>query len=409
MRPEIRELSAKYLNDTKEFLKDIIAIKSLSGQEKDVVHRIREEMEKVGFDEVRIDGFGNVLGRIGSGPRVIAMDAHVDVVDVGDPDLWKTPPFSPVEKDGIIYGRGASDQKGGMAGMVYAGKIIKELGLDAGFTIWIVGSVQEEDCDGLCWQYIIREKVLDPAPEVVVLTEPTNLNLYRGHRGRMEIEVETHGMSCHASDPTRGHNAVTDMAPIVLDIHTLDEHLEPTEFLGKGTVAVTSFRSVSPSLCAVPDKAVIHLDRRLTEGEDEEVAVGQIRRLESVQKVGADIRVLTYEEPTWTGLVYPTKKFYPTWTTPEDHPAVKAGVMAGELALGERPVVDKWVFSTNGVATAGMFGIPTIGFGPGNEVHAHSPMDQIPVWHLERAVAFYAAFPEAYAKVTAGSTPAKLR
>jgi putative selenium metabolism hydrolase len=392
----INKKAKEYLRDSADFLKDIIAIKSTSQGEEKVVARIIEEMEKVGFDEVKVDGFGNVMGRVGNGPRVIAMDAHIDTVDVGDPDLWETDPFDPVEKDGIIYGRGASDQKGGMAAMVYGAKIMKELNLLDGFSVWIVGSVQEEDCDGLCWQYIIKEKVLDP--EVVVLTEPTNMNLYRGHRGRMEMEVETHGLSCHGSDPTRGNNAVTNMSEIVKEIDELNKRLEPTPFLGKGTVAVTDFRSVSPSLCAVPDIATIHLDRRLTEGEDEKLAVEQIEALASVKKHNAKVTVLDYAKPSYKGTVYPTKKFYPTWVVEEDHKAVRAGVKAGEIALGRKPIVDKWVFSTNGVATAGMFGIPSIGFGPANEIYAHSPMDQIPVDHLEKAVAFYAAFVKAYSE-----------
>ncbi len=396
MHNAIVEKAAHYLDDCKQFLKDIIAIKSLSSEEGAVVERIAEEMRKVGFDEVKIDGFGNVLGRVGNGPRVIAMDAHIDTVDVGDPELWATDPFGPVEKDGIIYGRGASDQKGGMAGMVYGARIMKDLDLLDGFSVWVVGSIQEEDCDGLCWQYIIKEKVLDP--EVVVITEPTNLNLYRGHRGRMEMEVETNGLSCHGSDPTRGDNAVTKMADIIKDIDALNKRLEPTPFLGKGTVAVTHIRSVSPSLCAVPDISVIHLDRRLTEGEDEALAVSQIENLPSVKAAGAKVRVLTYDTPSYKGTVYPTRKFYPTWTLSEDHKAVRAGIAAGEIALGRKPVVDKWVFSTNGVATAGMFNIPTIGFGPANEVYAHAPTDQIPVEHLEKVMAFYAAFVKTYAE-----------
>ncbi len=393
----IVEKAALYLDDCKRFLKEIISHPSVSTKEESVVQCIAQEMEKVGFDEVKIDGFGNVMGRVGNGPRIIAMDAHIDVVDVGDPDLWKTPPFDPVERDGVIYGRGASDQKGGMAAMVYAAKIMKEEGLLDGFSVWIVGSIQEEDCDGLCWQYIIKEKVLDP--EVVVITEPTNLNLYRGHRGRMEMEVETSGLSCHGSDPTRGENAITKMADIITEIDALNKRLKPTPFLGKGTVAVTHIRSVSPSLCAVPDQATIHLDRRLTEGEDEALAVSQIENLPAVQRAGAKVRVLTYDTPSYKGTLYPTKKFYPTWVLEEDHPVVKAGVAAGSIALGRAPFVDKWVFSTNGVATAGMFGIPTIGFGPANEVHAHSPTDQLPVEHLEKAMAFYAAFVKTYGEM----------
>ncbi|MGM0597576.1 MAG: YgeY family selenium metabolism-linked hydrolase [Myxococcota bacterium] len=395
-RLKIKNKTTEYLGNSKEFLKDMISYPSTSTNEKGVVECIKAEMENVGFDEVIIDGFGNILGRVGNGSRVIAMDAHIDVVDKGNEALWKTPPFQGVEKNGIIYGRGASDQKGGMAAMVYAAKIMKEMDMLNDFTVWITGSVQEEDCDGLCWQYIIKEKVLDPLPEVVVITEPTNLNLYRGHRGRMEMEVETAGISCHGSEPNRGENAVTKMADIIKEIDELNHRLEPTNFLGKGTVAVTKVSSISPSLCAVPDKAVIHLDRRLTEGETEEIALDQIRSLPSFKKHKARVRVLEYDTPSYKGTSYPTRKYYPTWVIPEDHQVVKAGIKAAQNALGKKPVVDKWIFSTNGVATCGMFDIPTIGFGPANEIHAHSPEDQLPIVHLQKAMAFYVYFLESY-------------
>lgn len=393
---EICKLAAESLNECKQFLKDIIAIRSLSGEEGAVVERIQAEMHKVGFDEVKVDGFGNVMGRVGHGPRQIAFDAHIDTVDVGNPALWQTSPFEPAEKDGIIYGRGASDQKAGMAAMVYAARIIKKLGLGKNFSVWMVGSIQEEDCDGLCWQYILREKVL--SPEVVVLTEPTNLNIYRGHRGRMEIEVETTGISCHGSDPTRGDNAITKMAPIVLDIDALNKRLPPKEFLGKGTVAISHIRSTSPSLCAVADSCTIHLDRRLTTGENAETSVSEILELPSVKAANAKVRILNYDVPSYKGTRYPTQKFYPTWQLDESHKAVQSAIVAARAVLGREPVVDKWVFSTNGVATAGMFNVPTIGFGPANEIHAHSSLDQCPVEHLEKAVAFYASFVDTYSR-----------
>jgi putative selenium metabolism hydrolase len=263
-------------------------------------------------------------------------------------------------------------------------------------TIWVVASVQEEDCDGLCWQYIVKEGKL--RPEVVVSTEPTSLQIYHGHRGRMEIEIETKGVSCHGSAPERGVNAVYKMAGIIQDIEKLNESLPPTEPLGKGTVTISHIRSTSPSLCAVADSCTIHLDRRLTLGENEETSVAQLKALPGVQKAGAEIRVLEYAVPSWTGLVYPTKKYYPTWHIPEDTPYVQSAVAGFKDALGEEPVVSYWVFSTNGVSIAGMFGIPVIGFGPGHEKFAHFPNEEIDIEHLTRAAAFYASFAIEYAK-----------
>jgi putative selenium metabolism hydrolase len=383
-----------YRQDMLNFLRDICAIPSESCQEKAVVERIRQEMQKVGFDEIKIDGMGNILGRVGNGKRVIAMDAHIDTVGVGAEKEWKWDPFKGKLEDGIFYGRGATDQKAGMVSMVYAARMIKDLKLEGDYTLWVTGTVQEEDCDGLCWQYILKEGILKP--EVVVITEPTNLGIYRGHRGRMEIGVTTRGVSCHGSAPERGKNAVYMMAKICNEIEKLNERLKHDDFLGKGTVTVSYIECSTPSLCAVPDRAYIHLDRRLTAGETKESAVAEVRDAVARAGMEAEVEVLQYAVPSYTGLTYPTEKYYPTWKLPESHHACVAAVDTFKALFNEPPRVDKWTFSTNGIATMGMMGIPTIGFGPANEVYAHMVLDQCPVDHLVKAAAFYAAFPVRY-------------
>ena len=378
------------------FLRELIAIPSESAGERDVVTRVADEMRALGFDEVKIDGFGNVLGRVGDGPKVVCLDGHLDTVGVGDPGTWTRDPYAGVIEDGVIYGRGASDQEAGLASAVYGARIAKELGLLDGLSLWVSGTVMEEDCDGLCWQYILREGVL--RPDVVVITEPTNLAVYRGHRGRMEIEVRTQGRSAHGSAPERGVNAIYKMAPILREIESLNDALAAgaDPFLGKGSVTVSEVRSTSPSLCAVADSCTVHLDRRLTAGETRESAVAEVMALPAVRAAGATVTVLDYAREGYTGLVYPTAKYYPTWVTPERHAAVRGAVSAATLALDHAPEVGRWVFSTNGVATAGMFGVPTVGFGPADERYAHTPDDQCPIAHLTRAMAFYAAFPQAW-------------
>jgi putative selenium metabolism hydrolase len=399
---QILNQAEKYRDDMVEFLRDMISIPSESCREKEVILRIRKEMEKVGFDEIGIDPMGNIRGRIGNGQRIIAMDAHIDTVGIGDPGAWKWDPYRGKMENGVIFGRGASDQEAGMAGMVYAGRIIKDLRLEGGYSLWITGTVQEEDCDGLCWQYLIREKIL--LPEIVVITEPTNLNIYRGHRGRMEIGVTTRGRSCHGSAPERGVNAVYRMARIVKEIEDLNERLQDDAFLGKGTVAVSYIECTTPSLCAVPDRAYIHLDRRLTRGETKESAIAEVKG--AIRRAGeeADVEVLKYRVPSYTGLVYETEKYYPTWVLEENHVLCRAGVTSFRQIFGKEPGLGKWTFSTNGIATMGMMNIPTIGFGPANELYAHSIDDQVPVHHLVAAAAFYAAFPRIYCQMASEST-----
>jgi putative selenium metabolism hydrolase len=395
---QIASLAERYTPDIVKFLREMIAIPSESAEEHKVIQRVKLEMERCGFDQIVIDGLGNILGRVGNGKTVVAIDGHIDTVGVGDRGTWVRDPYEGALENGVIYGRGASDQEAGIASAVYGARIAKELGLLEDVQLWVTATVMEEDCDGLCWQYILREKVL--SPDVVVITEPTNLGVYRGHRGRMEIEVRTQGRSCHGSAPERGVNAVYKMGPIVAEIEKLNERLTATAdpFLGKGSVTISEIRSTSPSLCAVADSCTIHLDRRLTKGETLESAVAEIEALPSVRAAEAKVTVLDYAREAYTGLTYPTKKYYPTWVLEEDAPAVRAATAAARGALRTEPIVDKWVFSTNGVATAGMFGVPTVGFGPANEIYAHTPDDQCPVDHLTKCAAFYAAFPGEFLK-----------
>jgi len=393
----VAALADRYTPDMVRFLREMIAIPSESAGEGAVIACARAEMERCGFEEIRVDGLGNLRGRIGRGPVVVALDAHLDTVGVGDPSTWTRDPYRGELRDGIVFGRGAGDQEAGMAAAVYGARIMKEAGLADGVQVWVTGTVMEEDCDGLCWQYILRERVL--LPDVVVITEPTNLGVYRGHRGRMEMEVRTQGLSAHGSMPDRGVNAVYRMAPVLADIERLNRTLasRPDAFLGAGTVTVSDIRSTSPSLCAVADSCTIHLDRRLTRGETLESAVAEVEALDSVRSAAATVTVLEYARASYTGLVYPTRKYYPTWVLEEDHPAIVAGARAAELALGRTPAVGRWNFSTNAVATCGMFGVPTLGFGPGDEIHAHTPEDQCPVAHVTAAARFYALFPGVFA------------
>jgi len=396
-------MTSKYYDDAMNvkadlirFMQDIIRIPSLSSEEGAVIQRIRDEMLRLDYDEVTVDPMGNLLGRIGSGPRVIALDGHVDTVDVGDPSLWDRDPHSGDIEDGILYGRGTSDMKGGVASSVYAGAILKNKGIPDDVSLYVTATVQEEDCDGLCWQYIVNEDGL--RPDLVVITEPTSLRIYRGHRGRMELEVHTSGVSCHGSAPERGVNAIYKMAGIIADIEKLNERLEPRDPLGKGTVTISDIRSTSPSLCAVADGCTIHLDRRLTMDETEDTSVAEILALPSVQDAEATVTVLDYAVPSYSGLTYPTRKYYPTWETPESEPAVQAARTAYRQAFGEEPEVGYWTFSTNGVATAGMHDIPTIGFGPGHEHFAHAPNEQTEIEHLVCCTAFYTALVDTFAK-----------
>ncbi len=389
---QILELAKKYENYTAENLSKLIRQKSLSTKEEGAANELKRQMEEAGFDEARIDKLGNVIGRIGNGPKLIAIDGHIDTVDIGNIDNWTFDPLGGEIKDGFVQGRGSVDQKGGPVAAVTAGRILKEIGVPDDITLLVTGTVMEEDCDGLCWKYLVEEENIKP--EAVIITEPTNLNIYRGHRGRMEIEVEFFGVSAHGSAPERGENAIYMGARASLEIEKLNERLADDEFLGKGSVALSEFVSKSPSLCAVSDYAKIHLDRRLTWGEDRKIALDEVEKI--VEGIKAKVELLQYEKTAYTGFSYGMEKYYPTWKLEENHPLVQKGAKAFRDLFDKEPVIDKWTFSTNGVTINGYYKIPTIGFGPGNEVLAHAPDEKTPVEHLMKASAFYAMFGSQY-------------
>ncbi len=278
--------------------------------------------------------------------------------------------------------------------MIYAVKIMKELDLLGEVMLYLTGTVMEEDCDGLCWQYLIEEENL--RPEFVLITEPTSLNIYRGQRGRMEIKVETAGISSHGSAPERGDNAIYKMAPILMELQELNNKLHQDAFLGKGSLTVSEIFHSSPSRCAVADGCRISIDRRLTDGETWQGALGEIENLQSVRMAGAKVSLYDYKRKAYTGLIYPTKCYFPTWVIPEDHVAVKALQEGYRRLFGKDAKTDRWTFSTNGVSIMGRYHIPCVGFGPGHEEEAHAPDEKTWKDELVAAAALYAVVPKHY-------------
>ncbi len=386
------------------FLRDMIAIPSESAEEGKVIARIKQEMKATGaFDKIWSDKMGNLFGQVGKpgkGKKLIAIDAHVDTVGVGDRSEWKHDPYKGKVADGKVWGRGAGDQEGAVPAMVYAGKIMRDLKLDMSeYYLLVVFTVMEEDCDGLCWQYIVNEDKIKP--DAVVVTDSTNCWILRGHRGRMEIGVTAKGKSCHGSMPHKGDNAIYKIAKVANEIEKLNKRLKADKFLGKGTITVSYVDCKTPSMCAVPGEAFIHLDRRLTVGDTKASAVREVKDAVKRAGVKAKVEVLRYARPSYTGLTYETEKYFPTWCEPEDALQVQAAVKAHRDVLGVAPTLHRWTFSTNAVSIAGMYGIPCVGFGPAPENVAHTVNDSVPIDHLVKCAAFYAGFGEAYCDLAA--------
>ena len=391
---QITQRAQFFSKDIYAFLRDMIAIPSESGNEKQVIQRIRKEMEKVGFDKTEIDPMGNLIGYIGDGEHIIVFDGHIDTVGTGDLNQWVHDPFMGHEDDEHIFGRGASDQEGGIASAVYAGKILKELNLIDNYTFVVTATIMEEDCDGLCWTNILKET--DLKPEFVVITEPTSCRIYRGQRGRMEMKVSTSGISAHGSAPERGENAIYKMAKIINELETLNNNLKYHDFLGKGSLTVSEIFSEAPSRCAVADSCWISIDRRLTYGETVESAVAEIQSLNSVKEFEAKVELYKYDKFSYTNYHCQADTYFPTWLIDEDHPITRSLVESYQKVFDKEPIVDKWTFSTNGVSIMGMQGIPCIGFGPGHEDQAHAPNEKTWKKELIDAAAMYAAIPNLY-------------
>ncbi len=395
---ELQEIARAVLEKAEErrekltsLLCEFVGIRSLPGGEGKLAEAIKKSLIEAGADSVFVDPLGNCIGTIGDGPIHLVYDGHMDTVDAGDLGNWEIDPFKPVVRDGKIYGRGSADQKGGIASAVVALSIINELGIPDRFKISVVASVLEEPREGVAWQYIVEDDGIKP--DFVVITEPSSLRIMRGHLGRAEFEIIIRGRSAHGSMPEKGVNAIELMVPVLQELFELSGKLREHPVLGKGRLTVTEVKTRSPSLCAVPDIAVVHIDRRLTLGEDEESALEELRNLESVKKINAEVKPVREALRSYTGLLCTKKPLYPPWLMDEEHPLISAAKDAYRNLFRSEPKVDVWKFSTNGVATCGIYGIPTVGFGPGDPSLAHTPMEYCPIDDIVKAAAFYAALP----------------
>lgn len=389
---EIQAKVAEHKQDIIKFMRDICAIPSMESQLGPVGERIAEEMRKLGFDEVRFDKMGNILGRIGSGPRVIVYDSHIDTVGVGDPTEWEWDPFVGKVEDDILYARGACDEKGSTPGMVYGLAFARDLGMLDGWTAYYFGNM-EEWCDGIAPNTFVE---VDPKvrPDFVVIGEPTKMNIYRGHKGRLEMKVTAKGRSAHAASNHLGDNAIYKLLPVIAGIRDLEPKLGDHPFLGHGKITVSDMTVQTPSINAVPDEAVIFIDRRMTFGESKEAVKKQVEDLIPAEfKDSVKVEELFYDEPSYTGFVFPVDKYFPAWAYEESHPLVQAGQSA-RVAIGlEDKPSGKWAFSTNGIYWAGKAGIPSIGFGPGDEETAHTVRDSVSLTDMVKATEFYAVLP----------------
>lgn len=386
---QIKARVAAQREDIIQFLKDLCAIPSYDSQIRAVGERAEAEMKKLGFSKVWFDQMGNVVGEIGSGPKKLLYDSHIDTVGIGDPNAWGWDPFTGKVEDGVFFARGACDEKGSTPGMIYGLAIAHELGLLDGWTGYYFGNM-EEWCDGIAPHALVEAEGL--RPDFVVIGEPTKMQVYRGHKGRVEMQVVAKGKSAHAASNFLGDNAIYKLLPIIDAISKLEPELGDHPFLGHGRITVSDMHVKTPSINAVPDEALIYIDRRVTFGETPEAELARIQRLIG-DRTDIQASILFYDDPSYTGFVFPVDKIFPAWALDEDHPYVQAGVQTGAALWGTPTPTGKWDFSTNGIYWMGKAGIPSIGYGPGDEIHAHTVIDQVPLDDVVRATEWYALLP----------------
>ncbi len=375
-----------------QFLREICAIPSMDSKIGPVGERIQQEMIALGFDEVRFDKMGNTVGRIGNGPKVLVYDSHIDTVGIGDPAEWQWDPFKGKIENGRFYARGACDEKGSTPGMIYGLAIARDLGLLDGYTAYYFGNM-EEWCDGIAPNTFVE---VDPGvrPDYVVIGEPTKMLVYRGHKGRVEMKVVAKGRSAHAASNHLGDNAIYKLLPVIAGIRDLEPQLGDHEFLGHGKITVSDMHVNTPSINAVPNEAFIYVDRRVTFGETVDAVIEQVRALIPPEhKDSISVEMLYYDDPSYTGFVYEVDKYFPAWAYEDSHPFVKAATETRNLIGYPEAPTSKWNFSTNGIYWAGKAGIPSIGFGPGEEETAHTVNDSVILDDVVKATEFYALLP----------------
>jgi len=395
----IKEATAQIAGDLVAFLQRLVQTPSISGQENEVARLIAKEMERLAYDEVFIDSMGNVAGIIkGSGQgENIMFNGHMDHVDAGRLEAWEYEPHGGTVSGGYLHGRGACDMKGAIASQVYAAALIKDLGLTHKGDIIVTGVVQEEEAESvgmahLCDVTFTQKKI---RPDFVVIGEPTDLKLGLGHRGRVELEVTTVGRTSHGSAPWRGINAVYKMLPVLSKVQILDTTLPGHELLGRSTINLTIISCSPGRLSIIPDRCIVSLDRRFIPGESPEQALAQIETM--ITEIGQGdpdfqgfARIREVEEVSYTGMKTLARKVLHTWLTPADHPRV-VQVRSALSEIGQEPAFSYWDFGTDGSHTAAVLGIPTIGYGPGDESLAHTPREKIGLDSLVQSVVGNAA------------------
>ena len=373
------------------FAADLIRIPGLPGEEGEVAGRVKAEMDALGLEDIRVDNAGNVIGVArgrGDAPAAL-LNCHMDVVAEGDHDEWEVPPFSGEVRDGFLHGRGAMDIKGPLALQTYAAaSMIGEAPGDV-----VVAHTVLEERGGLGMKHLLESGSV--APGVVIIGEATHGDVCIGHRGRAEVEVLVAGVAGHASVPGRAHNALDLVGDVLGSIRDLAENQPSDPLLGASSLIATMIDVLPESRNVIPDSAVVTIDWRILPGSDDESLMSLVREAissrvpEIPDGLSLDVRMATERQRTYTGLVEERSLLTPGFMMDANDPMILAAAEAVGRRQGEgAATIRPWQFATDGGWSCGVYGIPTVGFAPGEERFAHTNRERIDVeearWGFER-------------------------
>jgi len=377
---------------------DLATIPSPTGAEQALAEALLIRLAERRIAGATIDAAGNVVACLRGerpGPALV-LATHLDTAVPGPLEAWSFPPFAGTVREGWLHGLGVASCKGAMAAQVEAFAALAEEGWPAGDLVF-AAVVHSERAGCLGSQHLLDHTLpaMGIRPTVVVLGDPTSLAVHLGHRGRAELEIETYGRTAHASVPWLGQNAAHKMMPVIEAVEELQRALPSHPLLERSTVALTGLATRPADGSRIPDRCVATIDRRYLPGESLDAVVGQVRtiRARSPQRDPSflgDVRIREEVETTWTGLVRQVPKVMAPWLTREDHPVVRRA-LAALRGVGQGPRLDKWAFGTDGSYAAGALGLPTIGYGPGEETTSHTPGERVSLEAVAKAAHGYAA------------------
>lgn len=387
------------IKDVIDCVRKFVQIPSLSGEEKEFALFIKDVLGEFGLDRVYTDEFGDVIGFVeGKSPKpLVVLEGHMDHVSLGNPTQWKCQPYAAEVVNDKIFGRGTVDMKAALAAMTFAAKEFIRKEHEGTLAVCFV--VHEETVEGTAIGHII-EKEFKETPDLIVIGEPSNLDLGVGHRGRAVIKAELNGRTAHASMPELGLNALYAASNLVTHVESeLGPHLPFHEKLGKATITTTGLSASPEGVAQLPDKAEVLFDRRMVLDETEKEIVGQIeQKVDTLKNEGRILdgaaSILEADLRCWTGRKFRVKHFFPAWLIQESDVVQKALSAIRNRGLDAKTHI--WRFSTDGVCTYGLKRIPTVGFGPGEDALAHQPNEHVRVKDVEKAVQAYVALVESF-------------